>query len=121
MSDPRTYEIPTEQDIDCESCSWTNTATDWTDLRTGAWSYEFTCSSCGHPNADHGNALDRGAADVLFVLLVTGAAMFVIGGINLLGGHWQWWPLALAGAALAYAVLVIALFMGAKQGADDND
>jgi len=65
-------------------------------------------------------AAEGGAADVLFVLLVTGAAMFVIGGINILGGHWQWWPLALAGAALAYAVLVIALFMGAK-GENDHE
>ena len=111
MSDPRTYEIPTEQDIDCESCSWTNTATDWTDIRTGAWSYEFTCSSCGHLNAEHGNTLDRGAAQPLFILWVVGVALVVVGIL----GHWVW-PLIIAGGWLVALVFIIALFMGAKQG-----
>ena len=112
MSDPRTYQIPTETVIECESCSWPNTVDEWDDLRTGEWSYEFECESCGKGNTDHGNALDRGAADVLFVLLITGAALFVVG---VLGGSW---PLILGGVWLAAVILVIATFMGAKQQKD---
>ena len=112
MSDPRTYTIPTEQDIDCEFCGWTNTATDWTDIRTGAWDYTFECASCGRRNADHGNALDRGAVQPLFSLLAVGWALITIG----LLGHSAWsWPLILGGVWLLAAVYIIRFFMGAKQ------
>jgi hypothetical protein len=121
MSDPRSYQIPTETELDCESCGWTNTVDVWDNIRTGAWDYTFECASCGRHNTDHGNALDRGAAEVIVILWATAAVLFLIGGINLLGGHFSWWPLALAGAVLAYGTTVIALFMGAKQGANDHE
>jgi len=58
---------------------------------------------------------EQGAANVLFVLLITGAALVVVGVL----GHWVW-PIIIAGAWLVAAVFIIALFMGAKQGENDG-
>jgi hypothetical protein len=114
MSDPRTFQIPTPSTVDCESCSWPNPDIDiWDDIRTGEWEYTFECAACGHLNKDHGNALDRGAANVLFTLWITGAALLVLGIL----GHSDWtWPLILGGGWLVAVVSIIALFVGAKQG-----
>lgn len=79
MSDPRTYQIPTETEVDCESCSWTNTVDVWDDIRTGEWSYEFDCKSCGKHNTDHGSNLDRGAAHPLVLVFLAGFALVCVG------------------------------------------
>ena len=77
--DPLTYQIPTETEIDCESCAWTNTVDVWDNIRTGAWDYTFECTSCGRHNTDHGNALDRGAVPFLTAVFLAGFALVVIG------------------------------------------
>lgn len=48
--------------------------------------------------------------EVLFVLLITGATLVVIGVL----GHWVW-PLIIVGAWLVAVVFIIALFMGANE------
>lgn len=115
MSDPLTYEIPTPTVVNCDDCDAENTVTYWDDIRDGRWEREaFTCQECSwyHPTI-RGNALDRGAANLLFVLTITGLALIVLGIL----GHSDWsWPLILGGGWLAAAVLVIALFVGAKNG-----
>lgn len=123
MSDPRTFLIDTETDLECESCSWTNTdVTVWDDIRDGTWSYEFECTSCGHLNKASGSSLDRGTlavAQALFFLLIVGGVLIVIGGISLLGGHTQWWPLFAGGLWLVVVTLLIALVKGGTR--QDND
>ena len=116
MSDPRTYQIPTAVIRDCGSCDEPNTATDWDDIRDGSWSYEFECVHCGALNKDAGSSLDRGATQPLFMLWITGVALVVIGIL----GHWVW-PLIIAGAWMVALVYIIRVFMGAKQGANEDD
>ena len=122
MSDPRTYTIPTEQDIDCESCSWTNTATDWTNIHTGEWSYEFTCTSCGRLNAAHGNALDRGSTSALASVVWLGVILIVAALVSLfiVPAHPAHLALILTGTGLIVSVLTIATIAWLKQNGHDH-
>jgi len=115
MSDPLTFQITTVTVVPCDRCGADNVVTYWDDIRDGRWTREsFSCRECGHYHGEiDGNALDRGAANLLFVLTITGLALIVLGIL----GHSEWsWPLILGGGWLVAAVLVIALFVGAKQG-----
>ena len=82
IADDRTYLVDTTTDVDCDSCGWTNETVIWDDTRTGEWSYEFECASCGHWNKEHGNRDERGAANILFILIITGLALAVVGALG---------------------------------------
>lgn len=103
-ADDITYQIPTESVVDCEACDQPCRVTIWDDIRTGAWEYEFTCV-CGHTNRADGNSYDRGLANVLFILVITGAAVATVG---LLG---RAWALAAAGVLITLIPLAVVWYV----------
>ncbi len=78
---------------------------------TDRWGYTCVCGR--EVEHDIRDTFDDGAAQILFILIITGLALLIIGGTaagskSLLGGFW-----------LVAAPLAIALFIGANK--EDNN
>ena len=80
MSDPLSYEIPTDTVVECDVCERENRVTYWDHARTGHWVREsFTCDCGEHHSEIDGNREDRGATGVLGSLFLFGLAITLIG------------------------------------------
>jgi hypothetical protein len=87
VADDLTYAIPTETDMHCNRCDAVNVGvTVWDDIRTGRWSFEFTCAHCGALNQEDGDALERGSVPVAASVFWAGIALMLVGWFAL-GGH----------------------------------
>lgn len=122
-ADDATYDIPSPTDLECESCSWTNTADVWDDIRTGAWQYSFECASCGHLNKASGTSLDRGGIAPFLSLLVLGVLLVALplGSLFFMRGTLTHHLLILTGALLLGGLFALAFIAWCQRTTNGTD
>jgi len=115
-----TTTISTPSDVHCNHCDHVNHNVDiFDDLRTGDWAYLFECVSCERINDEHGSNLERGAITPLAQLALFGAA--VVGILLWIFHPVIFWTLIGVLAWAAFVLLIIAVFIGAKQGENHHE